>query len=191
MITQTQTQTKTVLHVGCGMQRPGALHEVFSKGDWKEVRLDINPDVKPDIVASITDMSPVETESVDAVWSSHNLEHLFSHEVPVALREFYRVLKPGGFALVTMPNLQAVAKHVAQGNLEDTLFVSPAGPIAALDIIFGHRASVLSGNHFMAHKTGFTAHTLGQKFRDVGFIKVQVKEEGYNLWAVGHKAERK
>jgi len=62
--------------------------------------------MQPDIVCSITDMSPVAADSVDAVWSSHNLEHLQRHEVPVALAEFLRVLKPAGLLLLTLPDLQ-------------------------------------------------------------------------------------
>ena len=41
----------------------------------------------------ITEMTPVETGSVDAVWSSHNLGHLYRHEVPRALGEFLRILR--------------------------------------------------------------------------------------------------
>jgi predicted SAM-dependent methyltransferase len=43
-------------------------------------------------------MKAVASESVDAIFSSHNIEHLYPHEVPVALAEFIRVLKPGLFA---------------------------------------------------------------------------------------------
>jgi predicted SAM-dependent methyltransferase len=100
---------------------------------WREIRLDIDPVVAPDIVAAITNMEDVATESVDAVWSSHSLEHLFPHEVPLALQEFARILKPGGFVLITLPDIEEVAKHIAGGNLEDPLYVSPAGPISPID----------------------------------------------------------
>src|SRR5262249_44634954 len=133
---------KTVLHVGCGEYLALKLHETFRTPEWREVRLDIDPNARPDIIGNITDMGMVESASVDAVWSSHNLEHLYAHEVPLALAEFYRVLKPDGFLLITMPDLQQVAAFVAQGRLEDTLYVSPAGPISAIDVIYGHRASV-------------------------------------------------
>jgi len=108
--------------VGCGQYNAYALHPVFQAGNWQEIRLDLNPDVQPDIVASITDLEPVADESMGAVWSSHNIEHLYTHEVPIALREFYRVLKPEGFLLATLPDLQQVAEQVSQGNLEETLY---------------------------------------------------------------------
>lgn len=182
-----QPATKRVLHVGCGPYNPGALPEQLRTSSWQEVRLDINPDVKPDLIGSMTDMSAVLDESVDAVFSSHNLEHLYAHEVPLALAEFHRVLKPGGFALITLPDIQAVAEHVAQGNLEETLYVSPAGPISALDILYGLRTAVANGNHFMAHRTAFTAKTLAQKLEKTGFQRVECYQETLNLWARGYK----
>jgi len=132
-------------------------------------------------------MTAVGDSSVDAVWSSHNLEHLYSHQVATALAEFYRVLKPGGFVLLTMPDLQQVAELIAQGRLEDTAYVSPAGPIAPLDMVYGFRQAVAQGNFFMSHKTGFTAGTLGQKLAQAGFANIRVERENFALWGVGHR----
>src|SRR5271166_1908469 len=77
--------TKTVLNVGSGSYTPERLHPAFRNAEWKEVRYDIDTLVKPDIVGSITDMAAVANESCDAIWCSHNLEHLHTHEVPKAL----------------------------------------------------------------------------------------------------------
>ena len=178
-------QTRQVLHVGCGAADPAKLPAAFfPQGLWSELRLDIDPQVGPDIVASITDMSVVASGSVDAVWSAHNLEHLRAHEVPLALAEFRRVLRPMGFALVTMPDLQQVAALVAEGNLDGTAYISALGPIAALDMLYGFRPSVAGGNDFMGHKTGFTAGTLAQHLTAAGFAQVQVQRDGaFALWA--------
>lgn len=181
------TASKSVLHVGCGTKRREKLHRTFHSDEWHEIRLDIDPSVKPDVIASITHMPQISGNSVDAVWSSHNLEHLYSHEVPIALREFLRVLKPGGFALLTMPDLQKAAEYLARGQMEETVYQSPAGPIAAIDICFGHRASVARGNEFMAHKTGFSAGSLTKKLTDSGFQKVRVERRGMDLWAIAYK----
>ena len=134
-------------------------------------------------------MAEVDEATVDAVWSSHNLEHLFAHDVLPALREFYRVLKPEGYALIAVPDVQAVAEAVAQDNLEGVLYESPAGPISAIDILWGHRASIAKGNEFMAHKTGFTARSLKAKLREAGFQAAEVHRNDLDLLALALKRE--
>ena len=178
-----------VLHVGCGPYNPKKLHPKFQNDAWQEIRLDINSQFKPDILSDICKMDQVETGSMDAVYSSHNIEHLFDHEVDMAFQEFLRVLKPEGFAIITCPDLQAVAECIANGNLDSVLYTSPAGPISPIDILYGHRASLAKGNYFMAHKTGFTNHSLGQKLVASGFKKVKVKcdKKKYDIWAMAYK----
>lgn len=181
---------RTFLHVGCGPVRKNQTTPEFAGAAWREVRLDIDPGAKPDIVASMIDMAPVVDGSMDALYSSHNIEHLYPPEVPTALREFARVLKPDGFAVVTCPDLQSVAAVVATGKLMEPLYQSGMGPISPIDIMFGHRASLAEGNLFMAHRTGFTAHALWQMLNENGFASVIVRQRAthYDLWAVGSRA---
>ena len=177
---------KRVLNAGSGSYAPHKLHPVFAREVWQEIRLDVDPQAKPDVVSSITDMrSSVAPQSFDAIWSSHSLEHLYAHEVPLALAEFKRVLKPDGFALITSPDLEAVASLILDHGLDHVAYTSPAGPITPHDMLFGHSASVTRGQLYMAHKTGFTCASLGRRFIDAGFPVVLVKREGLNLWALG------
>ena len=176
-----------VLHIGCGPYSPHKLPEIFRDGKWHEVRLDIDPSVNPDIVASMTDMSMVPTGSMGAIFSSHNIEHLYPHQVPIAFKEFLRVLRPGGMFLVTLPDIQAVAAYVAEGLLEDTLYESPAGPISPVDIMYGFRKSMAQGNLFMAHKMGFSARSLASHLLSAGFCNVNVRRDWVDLWARAYK----
>ena len=176
-----------VLNVGCGYPLRQRLHPLFQGPEWREIRLDIDPAVNPDIVCSIIDMSPVATDSVDAVWSSHNLEHLHRHEVPLALAEFIRVLRPRGLLLITLPDLQKAAALVAEDGLEDEAYKSPAGPISPLDMIFGHTASLARGRAYMAHKCGFTAKTLRSLLASTGFVDLELRRSEFDLWARAHK----
>ena len=78
---------KIGLHLGCGPYNPAELHKTFHGPGWRELRLDIDPRVAPDIVASMT-VLPVAGQALDAVWSSHGLELLYAQEVALALGEF-------------------------------------------------------------------------------------------------------
>lgn len=169
---------KTVLYVGCGPDTVRR-HPQFSDAEqWQEIRLDIDPKVQPDVVASMLDMSPIATESMDAVFSSHNLEHLYPHEVGTAVREFRRVLKKDGFVFCLCPDLQSVAALVAQGYLEERAYTSPGGyPIAPLDILYGWRLSLSKGEMHMAHHGGFTNKTLAHALLRGGFASVAVRRQ--------------
>lgn len=181
---------KIFLHVGCGPQTKNGL-KGFQSDDWKEIRFDIDKNVNPDIIGTLTDMSKVETQSVDAIYSSHNIEHLFPHEVPKALSEFHRVLKPTGFVVITCPDLISVCEAVVKDRLLEPLYQSPTGPISPLDILYGHRGFIAQGNVFMAHKCGFTYSVLNSCFYEAGFIKTfgGTRSADFDLWLVAFKAD--
>ncbi len=184
----------TFLHVGCGPKRKDRTTRGFAGEAWSELRFDIDETVRPDLVGTMTDMRTVATGSMDALFSSHNVEHLYPHEVPVAFGEFCRILSDQGFAVITCPDLQSVAALIAEDRLLDPAYVSPAGPITPLDILFGHRPSVAKGNLYMAHHCGFTRKVLDQELRAAGFRTVASLARGrapfFDLWALASKSDR-
>jgi SAM-dependent methyltransferase len=182
----------TFLHVGCGPKRKPQTTAGFNRPEWSEIRLDIDPSVAPDITGTMTEMSAVSTGSVDAVFSSHNIEHLYAHEVPVALAEFRRVLSPDGFAIITCPDLQAWAALVAEDKLLESAYTSPAGPISPHDTLYGLGAAMAAGNLYMAHRCGFTGRTLTETLLTAGFASVAIarRRRNFVLWALASKPHR-
>lgn len=180
------SKIKTLLHVGCGQNTIKQTTLGFKSGLWKEIRLDINPQNNPDIVSNIMDMPGIQSRSIDAIFSSHNIEHLYYHETLVALAEFRRILKTTGFCIITCPDLQSVCSLIANDKLLETAYVSAVGPISPLDILYGHSQSIFQGNYFMAHRCGFTKKTLEQILFQSGFksIKVIQRPEYFDLWAL-------
>ena len=165
---------KTVLHVGCGNDPlPAWLHT------YKETRLDIDKNVKPDIVASMTDIGDIG--EFDLVYCQHSLEHLFRHEVAIALKEFHRVLKKGGGLVVMVPDLEDVRPT------DEVILMADSGAITGMDMIYGHQQYVID-NQFMAHRTGFTKKILIDAIREAGFNKARSQRmENYNLMGYGTK----
>jgi SAM-dependent methyltransferase len=182
---------KTLLHVGCGPKSKDEL-KGFDSGEWQEIRFDIDPAVSPDIVGTLTDMSGVKSESMDAVFSSHNIEHLFPHEVPVALSEFYRVLKRDGIVIITCPDLVSVCQKIVSDRLLEPLYETPTGPISPIDVLYGHRGLIAKGNHYMAHKSGFTFSVLRDCFFSAGF-KIGFggsRPQAFDMWLMACKSVR-
>lgn len=177
------------LHVGCGSKRAASTTIGARHPDWREIRLDIDPACEPDVLGSITDMPAVASGSVDAVYSSHNIEHVHPHEVGPALAEFRRVLKPEGVLVLTCPDLQSIAERVASDQLTEPLF--PGCELAAIDVLYGDRALIARGELYMAHHCGFTAKVLHMSLFMAGFrsIRVQRRPSPYfDLWAVAMSA---
>ena len=176
---------KHVLNAGSGSLSARRLHQTFQQTGWQEIRLDIDPAVEPDLIGSVTDMSAlISSQTFDAAWASHSLEHLHSYEVVEALLEFRRILKPDGFALITSPDLETVASLVLQHGLDHVAYTSPVGPITPRDMLFGHGDSIRRGMTFMAHRSGFTCESLGSSLLEAGFPMVLAKREGFDIWAL-------
>lgn len=162
-----------ILHVGCG----GAPLPEWLSGE--EVRLDIDPQHKPDIVASMVDI-PDDIGQFTLVYSSHSLEHLYPHEVHRALRGFHRVLVPNGLCIAIVPDLQDIRPT------EDVVYESPAGPITGLDMIYGARW-LIEAQPPMAHHYGFTKPIMVREMERVGFKAHAIRSGGYNLIGIGEK----
>lgn len=176
---------KTILHVGCGGQDIRSMPSYFHDGKWNEIRFDIDPGANPDIQGELQDLSLIEDASIDVVYSSHNIEHVSSYEVSGVLEGFRRVLGESGFALILCPDMQSVAQAILAGVLEEPLYISPAGSISALDIVYGHQKAIQQGQVYMAHKTAFTAETLAKHLLAAGFSQIRVvRDTVFGLHAI-------
>lgn len=80
----------------------------------RRIAVELNPKVRDyageDVqvyITSITDLTPVESESVHVVFASNIFEHLPEKEaLMVSLREVARVLRSGGKLLILQPNIR-------------------------------------------------------------------------------------
>ena len=87
------------LHLGCGKRFiPGFVH--IDAVDYPHV----------DHVATIDNLSFLQTDSVDLVYNCHVLEHFKRRDVERVLREWLRVLKPGGILRVSVPDFASLCE---------------------------------------------------------------------------------
>ncbi|MGO9990991.1 MAG: class I SAM-dependent methyltransferase [Steroidobacteraceae bacterium] len=170
---------RVVVNVGCGPFNANDLPDYFD--GWKKLRVDVDRAVQPDIIADLTDLSPIADGAADAVWASHCIEHLYEYQVPIALAEFRRVLSDDGFACIIVPDLQTVANYVAADRLHETLYDSPAGPVTPHDILFGFGAAIAGGRPSMAHRCGFTPTMLQRAFSRLPFGEVLLRRRTEKL----------
>lgn len=162
-------QPKTWLNVGAGPVGSGLRPPGLNGTGWREIRLDADPSVRPDVLAPAHDLAQIPDRQIDVVFSSHCIEHLYLDQAEPALREWRRVLKPDGFLLLVCPDLQAAAEMVAQ----DRMFEVAYAGIRPYDIIFSHQGLVAQGraqgHSFMEHKSGYTLSSLRALTNQAGY----------------------
>lgn len=87
------------LHLGCGSTR---------MEDY--INIDIVPTQATDLVQNVVDLPMVRGNSVEEIFLHSVFEHLYAYEQEGALREWYRVLKPGGrLVMKWVPDFDLVA----------------------------------------------------------------------------------
>lgn len=99
------------LHVGCGERFiPGFLH------------VDIRPLAHVDIVAPADLLNMIQDETVDLLYNCHILEHVRRGQEMRVLKEWFRVLKPGGILRTAVPDFESVVnRYRGTGNLEELM----------------------------------------------------------------------
>ena len=102
-----------------------------------------------------------------SIESYHFFEHLDHEQARKTLKEWFRILKPGGSIIVELPNLarciEEINKHFNRQNID----LAMAG-------IFGYPPDVMREGVGQIHKWGWTPETLGSELSDVEFVDVQL-----------------
>src|SRR4029079_12807417 len=140
------TASKRILRVVFGANDDERLDPRFQGGEWQEYRLQVDGAVSPTIVGNIFGMPDVPADNFDAIQSWHHFQRLFACQVPLALAEFRRVLKPGGLLLLVTSNLPKIAEQVVAGNLERYVAQIESVPLMTIDLIFGSRDRIAQGD---------------------------------------------
>ena len=93
---------QTILDIGCGRQ---PYKKLFKS---KYVGLDHTADLKPDVVSPAWQL-PFPDHHFDGIVLNQVLEHVA--KVNATIAEIHRVLKPGGYAIITVPQTMKNHSH--------------------------------------------------------------------------------
>jgi ADP-heptose:LPS heptosyltransferase/predicted SAM-dependent methyltransferase len=87
------------LDLGCGPSK--AFPHFIGVDNYKDTQL-FGVQMKPDVVCDVAKLDVFGSASMDFVYSSHCLEHIKDHKA--ALKEWWRVVKPGGYLCLYLPH---------------------------------------------------------------------------------------
>ena len=141
---------KVNLHLGCGKR--------FLKGF---IHIDLADFPHIHYQHDIRTLPMFKDHSVDLIYSSHAIEYFDREEIKSVLKEWKRVLKPGGVLRIAVPDFEALT-HVYQKYKDLNLVLGP---------LFGRWER--NKNQIVYHRTVYDFNSLKKLLKANGFKNVK------------------
>tara|TARA_B110000967_G_scaffold209987_2_gene269244 strand:+ start:6489 stop:7040 length:552 start_codon:yes stop_codon:yes gene_type:complete len=141
------------LHLGCWHRNiPGFVHVDLCDMDHIDYQ------------SRIDDLPMFDDNSVSLIYSSHSFEYFDRFEASIALKEWYRILKPNGVLRLAVPNFDSLIKvYNTSGEIEDIL-----GPL------FGRmKIQTQSGEKAIYHRTAYNFKGLSKILLENNFSEIK------------------
>ena len=126
-----------------------------------------------DVVSDVKTL-PFDTDSVDTMAAIHVLEHFYEWEAVDVLKEWRRVLKPGGQLIVELPCMDKVFTYLAKCA---KLGKPPLAQMSWWALWGDPRYTSVE----MTHKWGYSAEILRHTLLKAGFSIISIVKARYHL----------
>ena len=162
------------LHLGCGSKiLPGYVNTDIQ--NWSGLC---------DYTVDARDLSIFPSNRFEFVYTRQMLEHIPPWDTMKALKEWHRVLKPGGKVKISVPDLKQI--------FEGWLVTGKTTENEALKNIYGNTLPYEKRYKNRAHLTGFTFERLKRLLKEAGFVDVvQLEEKPLILLVEARKGSKK
>ena len=117
---------------------------------------------------------PFPDNYADAMIAVHVIEHFYPWEVTALLKEWLRVLKPGGHLILELPSMEKVFRYIANA-MDRNLPMSPT--FSFLPLWGDPKWRSVD----MMHKWGYFFSTLRQELIKAGFSAVKLDKPRYHF----------
>jgi ubiquinone/menaquinone biosynthesis C-methylase UbiE len=111
-----------------------------------------------DLVCDVSKELPFNENTIERIYASDVLEHIMYAQVPATLREWYRVLAPGGTVTIKIPSLSTITLRYVRHDIDTKEFVR---------LIYGGQEG---GDIANAHKSGYDPQYLSLLMTKAGFV---------------------
>jgi len=131
---------------------------------------------RPDVLCDLHRLEPFATDSVDEILSVHVIEHFWRWEALDVLREWLRVLKPGGVMILECPNLATACEELLK---DPDRFAGPGGEgQRTMWVFYGDPAWK---DPLMCHRWGYTPHSLMRLMLEAGLVNLRREPAQFKL----------
>lgn len=151
------------LNLGSGSTHPAALNVItMDHTGWKSI--DICTLYKADEHYDISEGIREKNDSIEEIWMGDFFEHLLRLKALFVIEECFRVLKPGGKLLISVPDMKIVMPLWLESNGTD---------LNQSILIWGDQDEIRQKNAIPSvHKFGYTETSLINIFKEAGFSKI-------------------
>lgn len=156
------------LNLGCGDK----ILEGYINVDVVESRAGKSPD----IICELSDLKIFPNDYADEVMAIHVVEHFWRWEIENVLKEWIRVLKPGGKMILECPNLISACQEFLK-NPDVSSLGGPEGQ-RSMWVFYGDPAWK---DPFMMHRWGYTPNSLGTLMHNCGLMDLRQEPAQYKL----------
>lgn len=138
-----------------------------------------------DYIGQLGGKLPFKDDSFDIVYMSHVLEHIFWHKLTPTIKELRRIIKPGGYIEIWVPNGLKIAQAFvdAENNINDDFtkdgwyrFNPQKDPclwFSGRMFTYGDGLSSTANNHYNIHLSAFSPRFLCKLLSDNGFVNIE------------------
>lgn len=131
---------------------------------------------KPDLVCDLRHLAPLPDAYADEILSVHVIEHFWRWEALDVLKEWVRVLKPGGTMILECPNIESACRAF----LANPAIKAGMGPESrdAMWVFYGDPAW---RDPYMVHRWGYTPGSLAGLMREAGLRNIRVEPAQFKM----------
>ena len=131
---------------------------------------------RPDVLCDLHALTPFEDNSAEEILSVHVVEHFWRWEVVGVLKEWIRVLKPGGLMILECPNL----KSACEMFLSDPDLHARQGPEGqrTMWVFYGDPSW---RDPLMVHRWGYTPQSLAAVMEEAGLVRIRQEPAQFKL----------
>lgn len=130
----------------------------------------------PDILSDLKELSVFSDNYADEILAVHVVEHFWRWEIEDVLREWLRILKPGGEMILECPNLISACEEFLK-NPEKNASEGQEGQ-RTMWVFYGDPAWK---DPYMIHRWGYTPSSLKKLMEEVGLINVRQEAAQFKL----------